>query len=65
VLAGALIVVVTVVIGLLLLALMSLRLWRQVSALGRCVGQASGRLDTATAALEPEITDRGLGAAGH
>jgi hypothetical protein len=54
VLAGALIVVVTVVIGLLLLALMSLRLWRQVSALGRCVGQASGRLDTAAAALEPE-----------
>jgi len=54
VLAGALIVVVTVVIGLLLLALMSLRLWRQVSDLGRCVGQASGRLDTAAAALEPE-----------
>lgn len=52
--AGALIVVVTVVIGLLLLALMSLRLWRQVRALGRCVGAASGRLDTAAAALAPD-----------
>ena len=51
--AGALIVVVTVVIGLLL-ALMSLRLWRQVRALGRCVGAASGRLDTAAAALAPD-----------
>jgi len=46
------------VLGLLVLALLAVRLWRQVKELGRTVGNAAARVGEAQASLDAISRDR-------